>query len=241
MAYIWKKFPTKMNHNLWIALDAAGTLFEPTEPVAKIYADCFAQHGHTASEDEWNKSFKTAFSQTPDPIYLAPGDGEAEEKEWWKSVVTNSAKATGFDPTNPAFEEIFDQLFNHYAAGSAWKLFPETKSVLTTFRDLGVKMAVVSNFDSRIHQVLEELEISHLFEFTLTSADVAARKPDPAILLKMLKISGANPSNCCLVGDSLTADGGAANAAGIPFFHINRPDQNFTHFENWYSSRFFRK
>ncbi|MBG7609072.1 MAG: hypothetical protein IZT59_13745 [Verrucomicrobia bacterium] len=57
----------------------------------------------------------------------------------------------------------------------------------------------------------------------------------------MLELSGANPPDCCLAGDSPKADGGAANAAGITFYHINRPNKNLTNFRNWHSFRFFRK
>lgn len=230
-----------MKGNLWIALDAAGTLFEPAEPVARVYAKCFAERGHIVSKEEWNKALATAFTQTQDPVYPALCDGEAVEKEWWRTVVANSARVTGFDPESPNFKSIFDQLFNHYAAGSAWKLFPEIESVLTGFRNHGVKMAVVSNFDSRLHRVLDELGISNFFDLTFTSTDVGARKPSPSILFKMLELTGANPPDCCLAGDSPIADGGAANAAGITFYHIDRPNKNLTDFRNCHSSRFFRK
>lgn len=229
-----------MRRNLWIALDAAGTLFEPAQPVAQVYSSCFGEHGHIASEAEWNKAFATAFSQTPDPIYPAPSDGDDVELAWWKAVVSNSAKATGFDLDNPSFDKIFTELFSHYASGSAWKLFPETKAVLSDFRQLGVKMAVASNFDSRLQLVLNELGVSDYFDIILTSADVGARKPDPAIALKILELSATNPTDCCLAGDSIKADGGTANASGIEFFHVDRPNLNLIDFKDWHASRFFQ-
>ena len=230
-----------MDRQLWIALDAAGTLFEPAEPVARVYARCFAARGHAVAEGGWNHAFRTAFSKTPDPIYPAPGAGEAVEREWWRTVVANAAEATGFDTDSGHFNGIFEELFHHYAAGDAWKLFPETKGVLESFRDEGVKMAVVSNFDSRLGRVLDELGISSFFAHVLTSADVGARKPDPAILRKTLELTGADPSGFCLAGDSETADGGAANACGIAFFHIARPTRDLTDFKKWHGSGFFRE
>ncbi len=149
--------------------------------------------------------------------------------------------ATGYDPGSSHFSGIFDQLFAHYASGSAWKLFPETKEVLESFRNDGVKMALVSNFDSRLDRVLGDLGIRGFFDHVLTSADVAARKPDPAILWKMLELTGADPAACCLAGDSETADGGAARSCGIDFFHIDRPATDLTAFKEWHAAKFFPK
>ncbi len=222
-----------------IAFDAAGTLFEPAEPVASVYAGCFGSHGHRVAEADWKKAFLTAFSETPDPTYPAPGDGEAVETEWWRAVVANAATATGFDTDCGDFAGIFDELFDHYAAGSAWKLFPETVEVLQAFREDGVKMTVVSNFDSRLCRVLDELGIRRFFDHVLTSADVAARKPDPAILLKAIELTGAKASTCCLAGDSISADGGAARACGVRFFHIDRPGSDLSDFRKWHTSQRF--
>ena len=224
-----------------VALDAAGTLFEPAEPVARVYKRCFEARGHNVDENSWKRAFKTAFLQTPDPVYVLPSKGDSVEREWWRTVVTNAAIATGFQIKNLHFDEIFNQLFDHYSAGSAWKLFPETRVVLESLRNENTRMVVVSNFDSRLGRVLLELGIREYFDHVLTSADVGARKPDPSILRKMFELTGADPSVCCLAGDSKMADGGAAGAAGIAFFPIERPRSNLADFRDWHTSNFFPK
>lgn len=47
-------------------------------------------------------------------------------------------------------------------------------------------------------------------------------KPEPAMLLHALRLSGNQPGDAIFVGDNPTTDGAAAAAAGIPFHHIQR-------------------
>lgn len=225
----------------WIAFDAAGTLFEPAEPVENIYADCFSTLGFGLPESSWKTAFERAFAITPDPVYAEPGDGEAAEKEWWRDIVRNAAEATGIRPDPATMADAFEELFDHYAAGGAWRLFPETEDILASLKSEGIGLAVTSNFDSRLHRVLEELGIAKHFDFVLTSADVGARKPSPAILEKFMRKTEAEPQACCLAGDSIGADGGAAEAAGIAFFHLERPVANLSDFLKWHEAMFFPK
>ncbi|MDE0835012.1 MAG: HAD-IA family hydrolase [Akkermansiaceae bacterium] len=222
----------------WIAFDAAGTLFETAQPVENVYADCFSTLGFGLPEKTWKTAFRRAFELTPDPIYAEPGKGDETEKEWWRELVRNAALSTGIRPDPETLNTAFDELFDHYAVGSSWSLFPETKSVLTDLNSKGVGLAVVSNFDSRLHPVLEELGITSHFDFILTSADAGARKPSPSILHSLMEKANTTPSDICLVGDSELADDGAADAAAIPFFHIKRPTTDLSHFSNWHRQRF---
>lgn len=225
----------------WIAFDAAGTLFETAEPVEDIYADCFSTLGFGLPESTWKKAFHRAFEITPDPIYPQNGDGNDTEREWWHDLVRRAADAAGIRPDPETMEQAFDELFDHYASGSAWKLFPETEAVLSSLKSAGIGLAVVSNFDFRIHRILKDLGISGHFDLVLTSADVRARKPSPLILEKLFSETGATPSDCCLTGDSLSADKGAAEAAGIRFFHIDRPAADLADFQRWHAETFSPK
>ena len=140
----------------WIAFDAAGTLFEPAEPIENIYADGFSTLGFGLPEARWKSAFERAFRITPDPEYSGREDGEAVEKEWWRAIVRNSAEATGIHPDPDTMATAFEELFGHYATGAAWKLFPETESILASLKSQSIGLAVTSNFDSRLHRVLAE-------------------------------------------------------------------------------------
>lgn len=220
----------------WIAFDAAGTLIRTSVPVETTYAECFSALGFPAPEKTWKSAFRTAFSLAPDPEYEIHETGDRAERTWWRTVVAESAHATGIRPSRETMDTAFETLFDHYASGSAWELFPEVEQVLRSFEEQGLKMAVVSNFDLRLHRILDELGTAGYFETILTSADAAARKPSPDILHLLVEGSGIVRENGCLVGDSLEADGGAANSMEIPFYHLDRPDRTLVDFADWHRS-----
>jgi len=96
-----------------------------------------------------------------------------------------------------------------------------------------MKLAVVSNFDRRLHRVLAEHGLTEPFELILTSADVSSRKPSPVILQEAMKRLSHTPAETRLVGDSQTADGGAAAAAGVDVFILDRPRTTLVDFVRW--------
>jgi FMN phosphatase YigB (HAD superfamily) len=47
----------------------------------------------------------------------------------------------------------------HFAKGDAWKVADGAVDALEHLRTAGVKLAVVSNFDSRLRPVLQDLQV----------------------------------------------------------------------------------
>lgn len=221
------------NEGRLLLFDAAGTLIEPAEPVEEVYCRCFAAAGWKADAAGVRMSFRRTFAEIGDPDFSSDGSGEGAEKAWWRRVVEETARAGGVVAKGRGFEDCFEGLFEHYAAGSAWRVFPEVGEVLERFKRKGFRMAVVSNFDRRLHRVLEEAGLSGWFDAVLTSADVSARKPSPRLLEEVMRRFGIAPSGTKLTGDSEIADGGAGRAAGVEVFLLERPEKTLAGFETW--------
>jgi len=101
-----------------------------------------------------------------------------------------------------------------------------------------MELAVVSNFDRRLHRVLADLGLSEHFELVLTSADVSSRKPSPLLLQEAMTRLGHPPEKTRLVGDSRMADGGAAKAAGVKVYILDRPRTTLRDFLKWLDEDF---
>lgn len=213
--------------------DAAGTLIEPSEPVENVYQRHFAERGWETDAGAIRAGFRQTFGGLGEPAFSEKDDGDAAEREWWRQVVDRTAVSAGIDPARADFADCFNGLFDHYARGDAWRPFPEVTGVLEILKGTGVKMAVVSNFDRRLHRVLEELDLAKWFDLVLTSADVKARKPSPRLLNEAMDRLGSTSARTRLTGDSGHADGGAAEAAGVPLFLLNRPQTTLCDFVNW--------
>jgi putative hydrolase of the HAD superfamily len=226
------------NRTRLVLIDAAGTLIEPAEPVEAIYQQVFSKYGWEVEAAPLRKSFRATFGGLGDPHFSGHPDGDAAERAWWREVVRRTGLAVGIEPEGEVFDGCFEELFEYYASGKAWAVFPEVEEVLDELRARGVKLAVVSNFDRRLHRVLAELDLAAKFDLILTSADVSSRKPSPTLLEVAMDRLAQPPAATRLVGDSHEADGGAAEAAGVQVFIVDRPRTTLRDFLKWLDEDF---
>jgi FMN phosphatase YigB (HAD superfamily) len=61
-------------------------------------------------------------------------------------------------------------VYSYYSEARAWRLAPGAVAALTKLRAAGVKLAVVSNFDTRLRPVLAALGVDGLFDSIVVSA-----------------------------------------------------------------------
>ena len=205
-----------------LLLDAAGTLIEPAEPVAEVYARAAEFHGQALDPAAVKQAFRETFSGLADPDWAAHPHGDAAEREWWRQIVGRTLNtAAGTVLPHDFVEACFPTLFAHYADPAAWRVFPEVPEVLAAARESGFRLAVVSNFDRRLHGILAGHGLH--FDAVVTSADAACRKPAQGIFRHALELLDLSPAEAFHCGDSHAADFLGAQAAGIPAWHLERP------------------
>ncbi|CAH9123920.1 unnamed protein product [Cuscuta epithymum] len=217
-----------------LLLDAAGTLLQLAKPVEETYAAIGKNYGldfscnlHTMSKCQINitglstpsavikKGFKRAFSASWAEELRYQGDG----RPFWKFIVS---EATGCND-NAYFEEVYQ----HYANGDAWRLPDRASDTLSNLKDCGVKLAVVSNFDTRLRKLLKDLNVVHLFDAVIVSAEVGYEKPDAKIFQAALDQICVETTKAVHVGDDAKADKEGANAAGIECWLWGRDVKSF--------------
>jgi putative hydrolase of the HAD superfamily len=107
-------------------------------------------------------------------------------------------------------------------AAIRFRAFPDAPPALRELRELGLRLACVSNWDCSLPDVLERCGVGRFLDGVVSSAGVAARKPDPAIFAAALKLAGCEPAEALHVGDSESEDIEGARAVGIPALLIDR-------------------
>jgi putative hydrolase of the HAD superfamily len=90
--------------------------------------------------------------------------------------------------------------------------------MLELARDLagrGVRVAVLSNSEGRLAELLEEIDIARLFPVIVDSGRVGIEKPDPRIFAHTLAaLDAGHAADAIHIGDSWAADVAGARAAG---------------------------
>lgn len=204
-----------------ITFDAAGTLMRVADPVGETYARIARDMGATLSPAALDAAFRDLFPAMPAMAFSDLDESELADAEraWWRELVERVVQRAG---GVGEFEQYFDALFSHYASGAAWRVYPETHRVLKSARARGLRVGVVSNFDSRLLPILRQLGIDDLIDTVIYSTRCGAAKPDARIFHYAVQALAATPQSTLHVGDNLYADYHGACAAGMRALHLCR-------------------
>ncbi len=199
-----------------VLFDAAGTLFDVRGSVGEIYARVAGRYGVQADPAAVQEEFVRAFRARAARGVITRGaaDPVSAERRWWKDVVAAVfAERMEESVLNRYFEEVFEA----FRRADAWVLFPDTPACLDRLRSEGYRLGVLSNFDSRLLDLLAGLRLSPWFETVTLSWRAGAAKPEPEIFLQACASMRAEARQAAYVGDSLRDDyEGAAKAGLLP-------------------------
>ena len=103
-------------------------------------------------------------------------------------------------------------------------LYDDAIPTLDRLRRSGLKMAIVSNWDTPLDNMIEELGIERYFDVIVSSHDkrVQSAKPDPGIFEYALRSVGVPPDEAVHVGDSYEVDIVGAQSVNIRAILLDR-------------------
>ncbi len=208
-----------------VFFDAAGTLFDVKDSVGEIYSSFARQYGADPNPQMIQADFVRYFSLQP-PLAFERGMADIRRKElernWWRLIVESVFAG---QPIRQ-FDKFFDELFEYFRTGDAWRLYDDVLPTLLKLKKNGIGLGVISNFDSRLTDLLSNLGIFDLFDSVHISSCEGAAKPDPMIFASALGSHKIKPEEAIHVGDSLREDFEGAQSAGLSAVLIDRIGQN---------------
>jgi putative hydrolase of the HAD superfamily len=207
-----------------IVFDVGGTLIYPADPVGETYARFARPHGVKLPAEATTTAFREAMkSSSPRPKGTIPCDGN--DRAWWKQVVSRSLPENAFaDPA--AFDAFFEEVYLHFAKPEAWGVYPEALEVLKDLRDRAIDLVVLSNWDARLHAVLDGSGLGEFLSRRFISAELGWEKPDPAIYRHVTEILRLSPDALLSVGDDPRNDVEGPRKAGWQAVQIERPKRD---------------
>jgi putative hydrolase of the HAD superfamily len=203
--------------------DAAGTLIQPAEPVGQTYARFAQQHGIALEPKGIMQAFRAAWKETPPPFHPIDQPSADDDRSWWRALVgTVFAHMLGTPLAEDRLEDLFSELYQHYAQPQAWSVFDD---VVPALSDLAQdhRLLVLSNFDRRLCRILAGHGLLRFFEHVILSSETGAAKPHPRMFQAALTACGCLPENSLHIGDDMNCDIAGAQSCGIHAFQVKRP------------------
>jgi putative hydrolase of the HAD superfamily len=205
-----------------VTFDAGNTLLYCDPTPSEIYAAALARHGRPVTAAQVEPVFAAAWAELQernppgiDRYSSRPGG----EKAWWGAFLQEVLRRLDHDA---AWETLLDDLYAAFSRPEIWKTYPETVATLTAVRNRGLAMAVISNWDRRLPDILDALDLSGWFATITVSSIEGVEKPAPGIFHRTTSRLGVEPGACLHVGDSPLEDYEGARLAGMSSVLIDR-------------------
>jgi putative hydrolase of the HAD superfamily len=193
-----------------VLLDAMGTLVALEPPAPRLVEELERRWRVSVTEDEAAAALAAEISYYK--AHHVEGRDEAslaDLRQRCAAVLHAALPAVARAPMTPT--ELAPAMLDSLQ----FRVLPSVIGLLGAMRAAGLKLAVVSNWDVSLAEVLERLGVAALLDCVVTSAEVGAAKPDPAVFRRALELLDLEPEEVVHVGDSPELDIVGAEAAGI--------------------------
>jgi len=189
-----------------VTIDAYGTLVALRDPVPRL-REALAGRGVERTGDEVRRAFEAEVA-----YYVArshEGRDEATLARLRRDCAGVFLEAAGAALDAGDFAPAFlDAL--------AFEELPGAAAACRSLAAAGLRLAVVSNWDTGLHEHLAALGLDRLVDTIVTSAEAGAPKPATAVFELALERLGTTAARTVHVGDS-QADSEGARDAGLRF------------------------
>ena len=207
-----------------ITFDVGSTLLFPHPSVAETFVTAASRYGNDitleTAESHVDDCWKLYFAE-----YQRDGDFWCTHegcKHIWEIQYALLCDLCGLTSHKA---EIVNDVYEAFLRGHHWEMYADVVPTLEVLRERGIRMAVISNWDTDLLNILDDLELSPYFEVILPSALVGLRKPNPAFFEEALGRLDLTPAEVLHVGDMDDADGDGPVAAGMRAVIIDRHRQ----------------
>jgi putative hydrolase of the HAD superfamily len=201
-----------------IFLDLGNTLaYSIPNSVIDIWLELLKEQGFSVNSDELSIAIAEADKMYLPKIYEYVG----KMNDLW--IPHNRYVLNKLRIQDPA-DDINNLINRGFLDSQRWfRVFPETHSGLSSLKERGYKLGLVSNnIDGMIQSQMKLLDLSRYFESITYSQEAGVEKPNPAIFKLALKRAESIPEERLHVGDNYEQDIIGARSVGITPILLDR-------------------
>lgn len=204
-----------------VFFDAGHTLLHAAPSIGHVYQRVAREFGVEIEPPE-------RFTELLGPIFrkhMPAGSAASNEQDFalWRTVTLEMHdRMPEFRGVN--FDAWFEALHERFGRGEVWSMYDDVPPVLSELRERGLKLGIVSNWDTRLRRIVRETGVEALVDFVKISCEVGWRKPNRAIFDAALSAADVKPHEALHVGDLYPEDVVGAHGAGLRPVMIVRRD-----------------
>ena len=208
-----------------LTFDVTHTLIHAPK-AAEIYRRVLSRHGLTVSAEDLKREIAWVwkeFSCSTDPRCDRFAGHPRGAKGWWQDYLARVCQRLDAPPPSPfAAAELFDQ----FAHAEAWEIYDDVLPALRFLQRRGLRLAVISNWDHRLPELLDRLGLLGFFEVVVYSAATGVEKPHGKMFQRCLEELGVEAECAMHVGDKALEDIEGALAVGMHALRVDRQAAN---------------
>lgn len=204
-----------------VFFDAGETLVHPLPSFPELFTEICAEHGLEFELERLpsaTRNLMAGIENRQREGYTFTDDQEVSRRFWLEfySELTRALGHTGEDGMLP------EALYRAFSEPGNYGAYHDVLETLGELAEAGVKLGLISNFESWLEGLLENLDLDRYLEIRVISGKEGFEKPHPRIFELALERAGVEPHQAMHVGDSPISDFEGAERAGLQAVLLDR-------------------
>lgn len=213
-----------------ITFDSTNTILYFKVQPSEMYLKTAVEMGHKMENfdpkvdmlESFKKNFKSLKKDHPNF-----GTDSIGYEKWWTHLVINVLSEASCNKIHKdELEKVANRLIKKYETEECWGKFDKVDELIGALKRLGKAVGVISNFDPRLHTLLNRMEL-YDFNFVITSYEAKVEKPNLEIFQNalaqgsksvfhpdFLEDFGISPWEALHIGNEIESDIEGAKNAG---------------------------
>ena len=204
-----------------VFFDLYQTLIDYNPPRGKVLARIISDYGIIITADALRRPINIADEFIYEEFSRLPigKRSENEQKTLFARYQTILLEEAGIKPTA---DLIRNNIVKMQQVKFKRVLFNDVLPSLERFKQNGIILGLISNVDSDIKPLFDELGLTPLLQVVITSLDVGYRKPQPEIFKEAARRAGVETDESMYIGDQYQIDVLGAKEAGMQGVLLDR-------------------
>jgi len=204
-----------------VFFDAGETLIHPLPSFPELFTDVCAEHGLEVDFTRLRDATRRLMAGVEDRQrkgYTFSNE-KRKSRRFWLDFYGRLVGELGYTRDDG---DLPLTLYRTFSQPSNYGAYHDVRETLEELEARGVRMGLISNFETWLRELLDDLGFSAFLDVVVISGQEEYEKPHPRIYELALERGGVDPSRALHVGDSPVSDYDGARDAGMRAILLDR-------------------